>query len=48
MAAIRQASDANKYLFLFFSKANDEQTDAMREVFDGAMGKLPIALNRSP
>jgi hypothetical protein len=40
MAAIKQASEANKYLFLFFSKTDDEQTSAMRKVFDVAMAKL--------
>jgi len=40
MAAIKQASDAGKYLFVFFSKANDEPTLAMRKVFDAAMGKI--------
>lgn len=39
MAAIKQAADAGKYLFVFFSKSEDEQTLAMREVFDAAMEK---------
>lgn len=39
MAAIKQAADAGKYLFVFFSKADDEQTQAMRKVFDKAMEK---------
>jgi hypothetical protein len=39
MAAIRAAAAANKYLFVFFSKADDEQTRAMRVVFDGTMKK---------
>jgi len=39
MAAIRQAADAGKYLFVFFSKADDDQTHAMRAVFDKAMEK---------
>lgn len=39
MAAIRQAAAAGKYLFVFFSKAEDDQTLAMRKVFDGAMAK---------
>ena len=40
MAAIRQTADANKYLFMFFSKADDAQTIAMRKVFDKAMEKV--------
>jgi hypothetical protein len=39
MAAIKQAADAGKYLFVFFSKAEDDQTLAMRKVFDDAMEK---------
>ena len=39
MAAIKQAADAGKYLFLFFSKTDDDQTLAMRKVFDKAMEK---------
>ena len=39
MAAIRQAADASKYLFMFFSKTDDDQTTAMRKVFDKAMKK---------
>lgn len=39
MAAVKQAADAGKYLFLFCSKADDEQTLAMRTVFDKAMEK---------
>jgi ribosomal protein L25 (general stress protein Ctc) len=39
MAAIKQAAAAGKYLFIFFSKAKDEQTLAMRKVFDKAMEK---------
>jgi len=39
MAAIKQAADAGKYLFVFFSKSDDEQTLAMRKVFDTAMEK---------
>ena len=41
MTAIRQAADAGKYLFMFFSKTDDDQTLAMRKVFDGAMEKVP-------
>jgi len=40
MAAIKQASEAGKYLFIFFSKADDDQTLAMRKVFDKAMDKV--------
>lgn len=40
MAAIRQAADADKYIFMFFSKADDDQTLAMRKVFDKAMEKV--------
>jgi hypothetical protein len=40
MAAIKQAADAGKYLFVFFSKADDEQTLAMRKVFDKAVEKV--------
>jgi len=52
MAAIKQAADAGKYLFLFFSKADDDQTLAMRKVFDKAMEKVAdraqwIAVNAS-
>ena len=40
MAAIKQAAAAEKYLFMFFSKADDDQTLAMRKVFDAAMEKV--------
>ena len=40
MTAIRQAADAKKYLFLFFSKTDDDQTLAMRKVFDKAMERV--------
>ncbi len=40
MTAIRQAADAGKYLFLFSSKTDDDQTLAMRKVFDKAMEKV--------
>ncbi|MCE5268356.1 MAG: hypothetical protein LLG00_10770 [Planctomycetaceae bacterium] len=40
MAAIKQAADANKYLFMFFSKTDDEQSLAMRKVFDKAMVRV--------
>lgn len=39
MAAIKRAGDAGKYLFVFFSKTQDDQTLAMRKVFDKAMEK---------
>jgi hypothetical protein len=40
MAAIKQAADAGKYIFMFFSKDDDNQTLAMRKVFDKAMEKV--------
>lgn len=40
MAAIKQAADAGKYLFVFVSKTDDDQTIAMRKVFDKAMEKV--------
>jgi hypothetical protein len=40
MAAIKQAAEADKYLFLFFSKTDDDQTLAMRKVFQQAMEKV--------
>lgn len=40
MAAIKQAADAGKYLFVFFSKTDDAPTQAMRKVFDQAMEKV--------
>ncbi len=40
MAALRQASASGKYLFAFFFKAEDEQTVAMRKVFDKTMDRL--------
>jgi hypothetical protein len=40
MTAIKQAADAGKYLFVFFSKEDGDQTVAMREVFDKAMEKV--------
>ena len=39
MAALRQASQAGKYLFVFFSRTKDDQTLAMRKVFDKAIEK---------
>jgi hypothetical protein len=39
MAAIKRAAEAGKYLFLFFSKADDDQTLAMRKVFQAATEK---------
>jgi hypothetical protein len=39
MPAIKQAAAAGKYLFVFFSKTDDDQTVAMRKVFDQAMEK---------
>jgi hypothetical protein len=40
MAAIKQAANAGKYLFVFFSKTDDDQTLAMRKVFDQALEKI--------
>ena len=40
MAAIKQAAGAGKYLFVFFSKTEDDQTLAMRKVFGKAMEKV--------
>ncbi len=40
MVAIRRATDSGKYIFMFFSKANDDQTLAMRKVFDKTMEKV--------
>jgi hypothetical protein len=40
MAAMREASKSEKYLFAFFFKTEDEQTLAMRKVFDKTMEKL--------
>jgi len=39
MTAIKQAADAGKYLFVFFSKTDDDQALAMRKVLDTAMEK---------
>ncbi len=39
MAAMRQAAGAGKYLLLFFSKTQDEQTTAMRKIFDAVVEK---------
>jgi hypothetical protein len=40
MDAIKQTAAEGKYLFIFFSKIEDEQTLAMRKVFDRAMEKV--------
>jgi hypothetical protein len=40
MAAIKQAADAGKYIFMFFLKSDDDQTIVMRKVFDEAMEKV--------
>lgn len=37
---MKQAAGAGKYLFAFFSKTDDDQTVAMRKVFDKAMEKV--------
>ena len=39
MAAVADAAQANKYLFVFFWKREDEQTAAMKRVFEEAMKK---------
>ena len=39
MTALARASAAGKYLFIFFVKEEDDNTKAMRKVFDAAMGK---------
>jgi hypothetical protein len=39
-AAIQKAAAADKYLLIFFYKADDEQTQAMRKVFDSAVKKV--------
>jgi hypothetical protein len=39
MAALREASQSGKYLFVFFFKAEDEPTLAMRKVFGKTMEK---------
>jgi hypothetical protein len=38
-AAMRRASESGKYLFAFFWKEENEQTAALRKVFEEAMGK---------
>jgi len=38
--AIEQAARADKYIFLFFYRAEDEPTQAARQTFDAAMEKL--------
>jgi hypothetical protein len=40
MAALREASKSDKYLFAFFFKVEDEETLAMRKIFDKTMEKL--------
>ena len=40
MAAIKQAADAGKYLFVFFWKTDNEQTAAMKKVFEAATKKV--------
>ncbi len=39
MAALQQAASADKYLFVFFWKEKNQQTDAMWSVLQSAMGK---------
>ena len=40
MAAIDRAAKAKKHLFVFFYKAEDKQTRAMRKVFDSAVQRM--------
>jgi len=40
MAAIQKAAAAHKYLFVFFWKEKNQQTDAMWSVFSATVGKL--------
>lgn len=40
MHLMEQAAKDNKYLFGFFWKTEDEQTTAMKKVFDGALAKV--------
>lgn len=40
MASIEHASKADKYLFIFFYKENDEKTNAMKSIFDTTMNKI--------
>lgn len=39
-AAIQRAADVNKYIFVFFFRADDEATQAARKTLDAAMPKL--------
>ncbi len=45
LAAVRQASEAGKYLFAFFWKDEGEQTAAMRKIFDAAIEKAKDRAN---
>lgn len=52
VAALKQAADAKKHLFVFVYEKDDEQTRGGRKIFDAAVGKLGsavqwIAINRS-
>ncbi len=47
MAALREASQSGKYLFVFFFKAEDQPTLAMRKVFGRAMEKAADRASRS-
>ncbi len=40
MAALKHAAAADKYLFVFFHKGDDQQTQAMRQVFDAVAAKI--------
>lgn len=39
-AAIQRAAEADKYIFVFFFRAQDEATQSARKMFDSAMPKL--------
>jgi hypothetical protein len=45
MAAKERAAEEDKYLFVFFYKTDDEQTQSMRTVFDAAMEKVADKAN---
>lgn len=40
LAAIQNAAESRRYLFIFFYKSEDEPTQTMRRVFDAAMQKV--------
>ena len=45
LAAMRQASEAGKYLFAFFWKQDDDQTRDMRKIFEEAIEKIKDRAN---